>query len=78
MNGITPLRAIRAKCLDCCCGSPHEVKLCSAKDCSLYTYRLGKDPSRKRNLTDEQRQALVSRLQSAREQAEANDVDEIL
>ena len=42
----TPLRAIRAKCLDCCCGQVNEVRLCPCLDCSLYPYRLGKDPAR--------------------------------
>lgn len=42
----TPIRAIRAKCLDCCCGQANEVRLCPCLDCSLYPYRLGKDPAR--------------------------------
>ncbi len=42
-----PLKAIRRKCLDCCCGSPLEVRLCPVHDCSLYPYRFGKNPSRK-------------------------------
>lgn len=43
---ITPLKAIRLKCLDCCCGSAHEVKLCTAEKCQLYLFRLGKNPNR--------------------------------
>jgi len=43
---ITPLKAIRFKCLDCCCGSAHEVKLCTAETCPLYLFRLGKNPNR--------------------------------
>lgn len=43
---ITPMKAIRLKCLDCCCGSSHEVKLCAATNCPLYPYRLGKNPNR--------------------------------
>lgn len=38
---IRPLKAIRAKCLDCCGGSAKEVRLCTAKDCPLYLYRFG-------------------------------------
>lgn len=41
---LTPLKAIRAKCLDCCCWNSYEVKLCAAKKCALYPYRLGKNP----------------------------------
>lgn len=33
------LRAIRRKCLDCCCGSKKMVKHCKTDDCSLYPYR---------------------------------------
>ena len=43
---ITPLKAIRLKCLDCCCGSAHEVKLCTTEKCPLYLFRLGKNPNR--------------------------------
>lgn len=43
---MTPVRAIRAKCLDCCAGSAHEVKLCPSSSCSLYPFRLGKNPNR--------------------------------
>ena len=39
-----PLRAIKLKCLDCCCGSSQEVHLCPVKGCSLWPFRLGKDP----------------------------------
>ena len=34
----TPLKAIRAKCFDCCCGQFQEIKLCTVKDCPLYEY----------------------------------------
>lgn len=43
---ISSLKAIRLKCLDCCCGSAHEVKLCTAVKCSLYLFRFGKNPNR--------------------------------
>jgi hypothetical protein len=43
----TPLKAIRAKCLDCSGNKPKEVRLCPVKGCSLYVYRLGHNPKRK-------------------------------
>ncbi len=43
---LTPIKAIRAKCLDCMCGQPKEVRLCPMTDCSLYPYRMGKNPNR--------------------------------
>ncbi len=43
----TPLKAIRRKCLDCCCGSSKEVEMCPVETCSLYPYRFGKSPRRK-------------------------------
>lgn len=46
MNGTTPLRAIRAKCLDCCCDSPKEVKLCPSQNCPLWPFRFGHNPAR--------------------------------
>ena len=62
----SPIKAIKAKCLDCCCGQREEVKLCPAVDCPLYPFRLGKNPNRSRNMTDEQRQAAKERLAKAR------------
>jgi len=42
MKHITPIKAIRLKCLDCWCGSYKEVRLCLVKDCPLHPYRHGK------------------------------------
>ena len=44
---MTPLKAIRAKCLDCSCGNPNEVTLCTVTNCPLYIYRSGHNPNRK-------------------------------
>ena len=41
---LTPRKAIRAKCLDCCCGHPSEVRDCTAINCPLYPHRFGKRP----------------------------------
>ena len=49
MKRLTPMRAIREKCLDCCCGSAKEVRLCSNKKCPLYPYRFGKRPKDDKN-----------------------------
>ena len=38
------MRAIRAKCIDCCGGSYSEVLKCTAVDCSLWPLRMGKQP----------------------------------
>lgn len=62
----TPIKAIRAKCLDCCCDQREEVKLCPAKDCPLWPFRMGKNPNRSKNMTDEQRLAAKERLAKAR------------
>lgn len=44
---LTPMKAIRTKCLDCMCGQVNEVRLCPCTDCSLYPYRMGHNPNRK-------------------------------
>lgn len=61
----SPLKAIRAKCLDCCCGQASEVKNCQIKRCPLWEYRFGKS-GRTRQMTNEQKQAAAERLKSAR------------
>lgn len=41
---LTPMKSIRAKCLDCSCGSANEVKNCPIINCALYGYRFGRRP----------------------------------
>lgn len=43
---LTPVKAIRAKCLDCCCYQPKEVRLCTIPECPLYPYRMGHRPKK--------------------------------
>ena len=47
MKRLTPLRAIRAKCLDCSAGQRSEIRNCLIIDCPLYLYRFGKNPKKK-------------------------------
>jgi hypothetical protein len=47
MINLTPLKSIRAKCLECSNGQPKEVRQCPATDCTHYPFRLGKNPNRK-------------------------------
>lgn len=44
---MTPMKAIRAKCLDCSCGNSNEVEICPINDCPLYPFRSGHNPNRK-------------------------------
>ena len=48
---LSPLKAIRKYCLDCCLGSPLEVRLCTAVDCPLHFRRFGRRPAKKQSLT---------------------------
>lgn len=63
---MSVLKDVRLHCIDCCCGVASEVKNCEIKDCHLWKYRMGKDPSRTRRMTEEQKQAATERLKSAR------------
>ena len=47
MADLTPLKAIRAKCVDCSGGSRSEVRDCTIVSCPLYVYRHGTNPKRK-------------------------------
>ena len=40
---ISPLKAIRLKCLECVCWQVAEVKLCPSDDCMLWRFRFGKN-----------------------------------
>lgn len=44
MEILTPIKSIRAKCIDCCNGQRYEVKLCAIRECPLYAYRFGRRP----------------------------------
>ncbi len=41
---MSPLKAIRAKCLDCSCYQAGEVRLCEAINCPLWPFRAGSHP----------------------------------
>lgn len=62
-----PVKAIREKCLDCCCSSYLEVEKCTVEKCPLFPFRFGKNPFRqKREMTEEQKKAIGDRLREAR------------
>lgn len=42
----TPVKSIRAKCLECCGYQNREVELCTALACPLFPYRMGKKPKK--------------------------------
>jgi hypothetical protein len=44
MARITPMKAIRLKCLDCCCDGMLEIRACSVTECPLWRFRLGLHP----------------------------------
>jgi hypothetical protein len=43
---MSPLAALRARCLDCCAGSADEVRKCMALDCPSWPFRMGVNPWR--------------------------------
>jgi hypothetical protein len=44
---MSPLQALRARCLDCCGYQEKEVASCTAVDCPSWPFRMGTDPWRK-------------------------------
>lgn len=56
----SPLKAIRAKCLDCSGDYINEVRECPITDCPLYPFRMGKNPFRKgKEMTEEHKRRLI-------------------
>ena len=47
MKRLTPIKAIRAKCLDCSGFQPSEVRNCYITECPIFPYRMGKNPNRR-------------------------------
>lgn len=69
----SPMKAIRAKCLDCSGGSSNEVKMCPIKDCPLYPFRFGKRVGiRGKNMSDDQKKEIGKRLQKGRLEMKEN------
>ena len=58
------LRAIKLKCLDCSTYNINEIKECPVNKCPLYPFRLGKNPFRKRELSEEERNKLSERMKN--------------
>ena len=76
-----PVKAIKEKCLDCCCGQKKEVEECPMNECALYPFRLGKNPYRAprkpREITAEQKAAMIEALKRGREtQLRKKEIDD--
>ena len=66
----SPLKAIRANCVECMGGQRSLVRECDLRGCPLWPYRLGKNPFiTKRNLTAKDRSEIGERLRRGRERA---------
>lgn len=65
---ISPIKAIKEKCIDCCCGQRKEVEVCGVPECALYPFRFGKNPFTNKtvNLTEEQKIERANRLREMR------------
>jgi len=49
---MSPVEAIRQKCLDCSGQQPAEVKLCEAVTCPLWPFRAGRHPYTRKRLLE--------------------------
>ena len=45
MKILTPIKTIRAKCMDCTCNQPKEIRECRMISCPSWPYRMGQRPS---------------------------------
>lgn len=62
---MSPIKALRAKCLDCSGGSYLEVMHCQVGGCPSYPFRLGHDPWRKKaEVTEAQRAEKSERMRA--------------
>jgi len=46
MKSLTPVKAIRAKCIECSGDDKAEVRLCTFGECPLWPYRMGRRPKK--------------------------------
>ena len=52
-----PLKALRARCLDCCCQQPSEVRKCTAVACPSWPFRMGTNPFREKRVLSPEAEA---------------------
>ena len=45
-SAMSPLKALRLRCIDCCAGSSLEARLCTAVSCPSWPFRMGRNPWR--------------------------------
>lgn len=67
MATLNPLKAIRAKCIECSGGDRKNVKDCEIPTCPIYPFRMGKNPNRTTvcTTTEEQKETANARLKKA-------------
>lgn len=66
----SPIKSMRANCLECMGNSSQAVKECASSNCHLWPYRLGIDPWRKKvELSEQQKKDRAERLAKARDKA---------
>ena len=51
---LTPIQAIRKKCLQCSNGQYNEIRGCLIETCPLYSFRVGEKQNKKNESTEEQ------------------------
>ena len=61
-----PVKAIRAKCLDCCCAQVDEVRKCVSVDCPSWPFRMGSNPFRKKPMLSKAERGRRAALLSTR------------
>ena len=67
---MSVIDALRLRCLDCCGGSPNEVRFCTTRKCPAWPFRMGENPWRKDRapLSEEHKAKAAATLARAREQ----------
>ena len=45
-QSMSPMKALRLRCLDCCAGSTARVRLCVSATCPSWPFRMGRSPWR--------------------------------
>lgn len=59
---LTPIKAIRAYCVECSGDNLKEVRYCTIKRCPPYPYRMGKSP--KKDILPNEQQKIKKSLDS--------------
>lgn len=72
---LSPLKAIRFQCLDCCEYRPSDVQSCSSEKCVLHPFRFGRNTTGCRGQNKKMSEEDINRLNKSKFKSQKQKTD---